>query len=102
MTTNHHAFEDSAPPADIPVESIVHNPTPTNNETISFKVNRQTLMVSALAILLVISVFETIELTRLHQALKTWQALPVAAASTTAAPASASGGSALPAQVGGC
>lgn len=71
---------------------------------ISFKINRQTLIVSALAILLAISVVETIELTRLHQALKIWQTLPSSAttASAVTGPVPSSPSNGLPAQVGGC
>ena len=102
MITNHHIHEDQTPQPEVPVESEVNTSVPANSGVISFKVNRQTLVVSALAILLVISVFETIELTRLHQALRTWQTLPAGGVPTAAAAASVSGGTALPSQVGGC
>ena len=104
MLTHHHMHDDPTSQQDSPVEPEVHESVAADKDVISFKLNRQTLVVSALAILLVISGFETFELTRLHQALQTWQTLPVAAASATAttAPAPASVGSALPSQVGGC
>ncbi len=102
MTINHQAFEDPALPTQTLVEPIIHNPTANSSDTISLKLNRQTLVVSALAILFIISAFEAFELTRLHQALKTWQSLPAAAATTTAAPGQSGGTGTLPAQVGGC
>lgn len=99
MITNHHIHEDPTLQPDISTEPEIHNPVPEDSSIISFKVTRQTLVLSALALLLGISVFETFELTRLHQALRAWQTLPAATAS---APAPTSGGSALPSQVGGC
>jgi len=102
MLTHHHTHEDSIPQPDSSVEPEVHEPVAADSSVISFKINRQMLIVSALAILLVISALETIELTRLHQALRAWQTLPAAAAPTAAVAAPASGGSALPSQVGGC
>ncbi|MDP3985852.1 MAG: hypothetical protein Q8P77_00235 [Candidatus Veblenbacteria bacterium] len=103
MITHHHTHEDQTPQPEVSVESEVSISVPAESGVISFKVNRQTLVVSALAMLLVISVFETIELTRLHQALGTWQTLPAAGAPTAvAAPAPVSGGTELPSQVGGC
>ena len=103
MLTHHHTQDEPTPQQDSSVETEVNKPVDDNKDVISFKLNRQTLVVSALAILLVISVLETIELTRLHQALRTWQTLSPAVASATATtPVSASGGSTLPNQVGGC
>lgn len=105
MLTHHHMPDESTPQQDSPIEPEINEPVAADKDVISFKLNRQTLVVSALAVLLVISGFETFELTRLHQALRTWQTLPAAAASataTTSTPAPASGGSALPSQVGGC
>lgn len=104
MLTHHHIHDDPEPEQDNPVELEVNEPIADTKDVISFKINRQTLVVSALAILLVISGLETFELTRLHRAVRAWQTLPAAtaSASTPTTPAPATGGSALPNQVGGC
>ena len=73
MLTHHHTHEDSIPQPDSSVEPEVHEPVAADSSVISFKVNRQMLIVSALAILLAISAFETIELTRLHRVFDIYQ-----------------------------
>lgn len=87
-----------------PEELIAQPEAATETGVISFRLSRQTLTVSALIIVLAISVFETIELTRLHQALKVWQALPTATvpAASGQVPVTPTGEGALPSQVGGC
>ena len=102
----HHAAEDSSHEHHTAVVPVVHDMAPKDNNVISIIVSRQALVLSALVILLGISAFETVELTRLHQALQTWKALPAVAAAPTSSAASSSAptasGNGLPSQVGGC
>lgn len=100
MTTHHELVEDSVTEATPPTEPEAIAQTPTDSGIISFKITRQRLVIVALGILVIVSVFESLELNALHQALQSWRALPVAAASATPAPSASAG--ALPAQVGGC
>ncbi len=105
MTTHHDLSEDSVPELGTPVELEAPAEIPADSGTISFKISRQRLVIVALGILVVVSVFESLELNALHQALQSWRALPVAAASAAPAPAAsapAASTGALPAQVGGC
>lgn len=99
MTTNYDNHEHIMAQPGISPQPLVSEPASVGSEIISFRAKRQTLVTTALVLLVAISVFETIELARLHQALRIWQTLPAASA---AAPAPASGAGALPAQVGGC
>lgn len=100
MTTHQGFVEASVSGLTESVEPEALAPTPADGGTISFKISRQRLVMAALGLLVVVSVFESLELNALHQALQSWRALPVAAASATSAPAASAG--ALPAQVGGC
>lgn len=99
MTTNHSQHEESNAEIEVKAEPLVQE---SNNETaLSFKISRNTLIMAALVILVIISSLEAIELNRIHKALQAWQKLPAAAAGTSNVPAS-SGGNTLPSQVGGC
>lgn len=103
MTMHNHMPTDSWPQDERPIEAVVSNLATADNSIISLKINRQTLTLSALVVLLIISAIETIELTRLHSALRIWQTLPAAVGSTSASTTpTTAGGNTLPSQVGGC
>lgn len=103
MTMQNHTVDDTVLGADAPLEPVATEPVQrADSSVISFRASRHSLVIGALVMLLLISAFETLELTSLHNALKAWQALPAAAAAAPTASAPTSGGSALPSQVGGC